>query len=113
MSTREYDEEAAKTASPVDVALSSWPSVASKTQKWMDMLFDRETLTPAPPETLTSLDCTLSAPCNLQLMNFESMMATDVAREIDIAPPVTAALGRFAPRAVQLTKLQEEKTATH
>jgi len=36
-----YNEEAAKTASPVDVALSSWPSVASKTQKWTDMFFDR------------------------------------------------------------------------
>ena len=98
--------------SPVDVALSSWPSVASKKQKWMDEFFDRDKLTPAPPEALTLLDCTLSAPCTLQLMNFESMMATDVAREMEIAPPVTAVLGTFAPRAVQLTKLQEEKTAT-
>ena len=108
----EYDEEAAKMASPVDVALSSWPSVASKTQKWTDMFCDRDTLTPAPPETLTSLDCMLSAPCTLQLMNFESMMATDVATETEIAPPVTAVLGIFAPRAVQLTKLQEVNKAT-
>ncbi len=98
--------------SPVDVALSSWPSVASKTQKRTDTFFDRNKLTPAPPETQTSLDCTLSAPCTLQLMNFESMMATEVAREMDIAPPVTAVLGILGPRAVQLTKLQEEKTAT-
>ena len=45
-------------------------------------------------------------------MNFESMMTTDDAREMDIAPPVTAVLGILAPRAVQLTKLQEEKIAT-
>ena len=99
-------------ASPVDVALSSWPSVASKTQNWTDMFFDRDKVTPAPPEAQTSLDCTLSAPCILQLMNFESMMATDAAKETEIAPPVTAVLGIFAPRAVQLTKLQEVNKAT-
>ena len=42
----------------------------------------------------------------------ESMMATDVARETEIAPPVTAVLGESAPRAAQLTKLQDAKTAT-
>jgi hypothetical protein len=109
---REYDEEAAKMANPVDVALSSWPSVASKRHKWTDAFFDRDKLTPAPPETLNLLDCTLSAPCILQLMNFESMMATDVARETEIAPPVTAVLGESAPRAAQLKKLQDAKTAT-
>ena len=76
------------------------------------MFFDRDKVTPAPPETLTSLDCILGAPCILQPMNFEPIMATDAARETKIAPPVTAVLGLFAPRAAQLTKLQEVNTAT-
>ena len=54
----------------------------------------------------------MAALFTLQLMKFEPATETEVARDTATAPPRTAKLEMFAPRAAQLMKLQDEMATT-
>jgi len=77
-------------------------------------------LIPAPPETALKMPFAFTplmsafttAPCTLQLTNVDFFVTTCDARDTATAPPRTATLGIPAPRALQLTKLQEKTPTT-
>ena len=71
----------ARTSSPVDVPLASWPPVASNRHRSIDKFWARATLMPAPPDTkAVATELLGKAAEMLQLVKVEPMTETEVAR---------------------------------
>ncbi len=71
----------ARTSSPVDVPLTSWPPVASNKHRSMDTFWARTTLMPAPPDTkAVATELLGEASDMLQLVKVELMTDTEVAQ---------------------------------